>query len=70
MKKVYKLENLDCANCAAEMVEEIKKIKGISGADISFMAQRLTVEIADDGDLTDKIEAAIKKVDDDCELVR
>lgn len=70
MKKVYKLENLDCANCAAEMVEEIKKIKGISSADISFMAQKLTVETTDESDLTDKIEAAIKKVDDDCELVR
>ena len=29
MRKVYKLENLDCANCAAKMEDAIKKIEGV-----------------------------------------
>ena len=30
MKKVYKLEDLDCANCAAKMERAVAKIEGVS----------------------------------------
>ena len=33
MKKIYKLEDLDCANCAAKMEDAIKKIDGVNDAD-------------------------------------
>ena len=29
MRKVYKLEDLDCANCAAKMEDAIRKIDGV-----------------------------------------
>ena len=32
MKKVFVMENLDCANCAAKMEEAIKKIDGVNTA--------------------------------------
>lgn len=48
MKKVYKLEDLDCANCAAKMECAIKKLDGVNDATVSFMAQRLTIEADDD----------------------
>ena len=47
MKKVYKLEDLDCANCAAKMECAIQKIDGVNSASVSFMAQRMTID-ADD----------------------
>ncbi len=43
MKKVYKLEDLDCANCAAKMEQVISKIEGVESASISFLAQKLTI---------------------------
>ena len=47
MKKMYMLEDLDCANCAAKMEEAIKKIEGVTYARVSYLAQKLTLE-ADD----------------------
>ena len=72
MKKVFKLEELDCANCAAKMERAIQKIEGVSSATVSFMTQKLTVEADDElFDLRiDKAQAAIKKIDPECRIVR
>ena len=35
MKKVFKLEDLDCANCAAKMENAISKIEGVESANVS-----------------------------------
>ena len=68
MKKRYKLTDLDCANCAAKMEEAIKRIDGVSGATVSFMAQKLTIEA--DGDRFDEIMQEVvsvcRKVEPDC----
>lgn len=71
MKKTFKLIDLDCANCAAKMETAIRKIDGVSGASVSFMTQRMTVE-ADDArfeDIMKQIVKACKKVEPDCEIV-
>ncbi|MBQ5315431.1 MAG: cation transporter [Oscillospiraceae bacterium] len=70
MKKVYKLENLDCANCAAKMEDAINKIDGVENANVSFMRQRLTIE-ADESILSEIIEKAqkiCKKIEPDCRI--
>ncbi|MBD5406941.1 MAG: heavy-metal-associated domain-containing protein [Treponema sp.] len=71
MKKVFKLEDLDCANCAAKMERAIAKIDGVTSATVSFMTQRLTVE-ADDArfdDIMKEIVKTCKKVEPDCQIV-
>lgn len=60
MKKIIKLENLDCANCAAEMENRIKKISGVNAAAVSFMNQKMTLEL--DETRADEILCEIKKV--------
>ena len=68
MKKKFKLQDLDCANCAAKMEEAIKKIEGVKDANVSFMAQKMTVE-ADDtrfDEIMKEIVAVCKKVEPDC----
>ncbi len=57
MKKVFKLEDLDCANCARKMEDGIKKIDGVTDASVNFLAQKLTLE-ADD----DRFDAILKEV--------
>lgn len=44
MKKVFELEDLDCANCAAKMEDAIRKLDGVQSVTISFMAQKMTLE--------------------------
>ena len=70
MKKVFKLENLDCANCAAKMEDAIKKIEGVTGVSIGFMTQKLTIE-ADDGLFDDAVKKAVtvcRRVEPDCKI--
>lgn len=67
MKKVLKLEGLDCANCAAKMEDGIKKIAGVESATVSFMTQKMTL-VAKDEDMDNIIEQAkkvIKKIEPD-----
>ena len=71
MRKVYKLEDLDCANCAAKMETAIKKIDGVQSATVNFLSQKLTVE-ADEAvfeDVLKKIAKAIKKIEPNCKIV-
>ena len=71
MKKVFKLEDLDCAHCAAKMEDAIRKIDGVISASISFMTQKLTIE-ADEKDLEKILKAAqkaIKKIEPDCRIL-
>lgn len=56
MTKTFMLEDLDCANCAAKMENAVKEIDGVVSANISFMAQKLTIEAEDD-----QFDAILKK---------
>lgn len=60
MELKFTIEGLDCANCAISLEEEISKINGIKSVSISFMTQKMIVEI--EGDNKDKIMKDIKKV--------
>ena len=44
MKRVYKLEGLDCAHCAAKIEEKVSKLEGITSANINFMTLKCTLE--------------------------
>lgn len=57
MKKIIKLEDLDCANCAAKLERAVAEIDGIQKVTVSFMAQRMIIE-ADDG----RIDAIMKEI--------
>ena len=44
MKKVIKLENLDCANCGMLLERTVAKVEGVTTCTVNFMAQKLIVE--------------------------
>ena len=72
MKKVFKLDEVDCANCAAKIQTEIEKIDGVQMASVNFLLQKLTIE-ADEGafdEILDKAVKVIKKIEPDCDLIR
>ena len=71
MKKVYKLEDLDCANCAAKVERAIAKIDGVASATVSFMNQKLIIE-ADDtkfDSIMQEVVKTCKKVEPDCRII-
>lgn len=71
MKKVFKIEALDCANCAAKMETAISKIDGVDSVNISFIAQKLTLA-ADDALFEDVLKKAIKtikRIDSGCKVI-
>lgn len=72
MKKVYQLEDLDCANCAAKMERAIAKIEGVSSVSVSFIAQRLSIEAEEEQfeEIMDKVVKVCKKVEPDCIIHR
>lgn len=44
MKKVLRLEGLDCANCAAKMEKDVSKLDGVNKVSVSLMTQRMVIE--------------------------
>lgn len=72
MRKVFKLDNLDCANCAAKMEDAIKKINGVQDASMRFMAQKLVIE-ADEANMDAVVDEAVKvckKIEPDMTILR
>ena len=71
MKKVYRMEDLDCANCAAKMEAAIAKLDGVKHVSVNFLTQKLTLET--DGDdqtaLMQQVIQVCKKVEPDCEIL-
>jgi len=60
MKRIYRLDGLDCAHCAAKLEAAAGKLPGVLDAHINFLTQKLTLELEDSAD-TAAIEAGIRK---------
>ena len=71
MKRVYKLEDLDCANCAAKMECAIKKLDGVNDANVNFMAQRLTIDANDENfdAIMKQVQKVCRKIEPDCTII-
>lgn len=71
MKKVFKMQDLDCANCAAKMERAINKIDGVRAASVSFMTQRLSVEADEErfDEIVKEIVKVCSRVEPDCRIL-
>ncbi len=70
MKKNYILEDLDCANCAAKIEEGVKKIEGVTECSVSFVTEKMIVEIEDgkEKEVEKEIKKVVKKIEPDTTL--
>ena len=72
MKKVFMIEDLDCAHCAAKIEDAIAKLDGVNSVTVSFLAQKLTID-ADDDKFDEVFKQAVKiakKVEPDCKIIK
>lgn len=72
MKKVYKLDEVDCAVCAQNMENGVKKIDGVENAVVSYVTQKLLIECEESEieRILDEAQKVIKKVDPRCKIIR
>ena len=71
MKKTYLLADLDCAHCAEKMEKEVGKLEGVSDSRVTFLTQKLVIEVEDDkaDKITKEIKKIVKKFEPDVEVV-
>lgn len=63
MKKVVKIEGLDCPNCARSLECEINKLKYVESASIDFVHSKLTYESKDEEKAYDEIVKLTKHIE-------
>lgn len=71
MKKVFALEDLDCAHCAKKMEEAVAGIEGVTAVSVNFVAQKMTLE-ADDARFDAVVKEAVavcRKIEPDCTIL-
>ena len=71
MKKVFKLQDLDCANCAAKMERGISEIDGVNEASVNFMSQKMIIDAEESSfdKIMKQVKKIIKKVEPGCAIV-
>ncbi len=71
MKKVFILEDLDCAHCAALIEGDVAKLDGVESAAVSLLAQKLTVNCAESvaDSLLSEVKKIVKKYEPDVEVI-
>lgn len=72
MKRVYKLEGLDCVDCAAKLERKLAAIEGITSVNINFMTLKCTLEAEADkmNEIIDKAMEIISVEEPDVEVRR
>ena len=72
MKKVFKLEGLDCAHCAAKIEEKVSKLEGVKSVVINFMTTKMTLESVDENiaDVVEKVKKLINEVEHDVNMIK
>ena len=70
MKVKFKIKGIDCANCAADLERAIQKIDGVTEASLSFMTEKLVMEIEDDrkDEILKNLKKVVKKEEPDCTI--
>lgn len=70
MKKIFILEELDCANCAAKIENAINELDDVEKASVTFMTKKLILNAPEEkmNDVIEQVKKIIKKIEPDVEL--
>lgn len=70
MTKSFRLTDIDCPVCAGKVQDGISEIEGVISARVDFLAQKLTIEAAEEDfpKIMKKALKAVHKVEPDCDI--
>ena len=71
MRRVFEMEDLDCANCAAKMEDAICKIEGVAAVRVLFIQQRMELEYDEsrEKEIFKAIKKAVRRVEPDTQVL-
>lgn len=71
MKKIYLLEDLDCAHCAGIIEEKVGKLEGVSSSKVTLLTQKLTIEVEEgkEKEVSSEIKKVVKKVEPEVTVI-
>ncbi len=72
MKKIFRLQDLDCANCAAKMENRIAKLEGVDSVSINFMTTKMILEANKDKmpEIIEEAQKIISKLEPGTKLIK
>lgn len=70
MKKVFKLEGLDCAHCTSKIEGEIAKIEGVKSVIVNFMTTKLTLESENMEEVVEKVKKLVKDIEPNINIIK
>lgn len=72
MKKVFKMQDLECAHCAGKMEDAINKLNGVNKATINFMTMKLILDADNEKfeSILDEAQKICSKIEKDCVILR
>ena len=71
MKKLYILEDLDCAHCAEKIQDAVAQLDGVTSSKVTFLTQKLAVEVEDDkaAGITALVKKTVNKFEPDVTVI-
>ncbi|MBQ9143325.1 MAG: heavy-metal-associated domain-containing protein [Paludibacteraceae bacterium] len=71
MRRVFEMEDLDCANCAAKMEDAIRKIEGVAAVRVLFIQQSMELEYDEsrEKEIFKAIKKAVRHVEPDTQVL-
>ena len=72
MKKIFKLEGLNCAHCASVIEEKVAKVEGVKSVMVNFMTTKMTLESVDNNieEVVGKVKQIISEIEPEVNVVK
>ena len=70
MKKVFKLEGLNCAHCAAKIEEKVGKLEGVKSVMINFMTTKIESIDENFEEIIANVKKLVNEIEPDVNMVK
>ena len=70
MKKVFKLEGLNCADCASKIEEKVAKLEGVKSVMVNFMTTKMILESENMEEIVEKVKKLVNEVEPDVNMIK
>ena len=72
MKKIFKLERLNCAHCASVIEEKVAKVERVKSVMVNFMPTKMTLESVDNNieEVVGKVKQLISEIEPEVNVVK